>query len=79
MKVSIVTATYNSSDSIINCVNSILSQSYDNIEHIVVDGQSIDNTVDLVLSYSPNTVVISENIKEKQYQTTHCSLLITGK
>lgn len=42
--VSIVTPTYNSNDYIEDNINSIINQSYDNIEHIVVDGGSDDGT-----------------------------------
>ncbi|MFT2675626.1 glycosyltransferase, partial [Escherichia coli] len=44
MKFSIITATYNSADTIIDCLASINNQSYPHIEHIVIDGASSDNT-----------------------------------
>jgi glycosyltransferase len=48
MKVSIITATYNSGKHLQDCINSVKSQNYAEIEHIVVDGLSTDNTVDIV-------------------------------
>ena len=44
MKVSIITITYNAENTIFNSLNSVLSQSHKNIEHIIVDGGSKDNT-----------------------------------
>nr|WP_319555546.1 glycosyltransferase family 2 protein [uncultured Vibrio sp.] len=48
MKVSIITATYNSSETIIDTLKSLEQQSYPNIEYIIVDGASKDNTLDVV-------------------------------
>lgn len=51
MKISIVTATFNSSATLCDTLDSVLSQSYRDVEHIIVDGLSSDGTVDLVRSY----------------------------
>ncbi|UAX03698.1 glycosyltransferase family 2 protein [Proteus terrae] len=48
MKVSIITATYNSSETIIDTLKSLEQQSYPNIEYIIVDGASKDNTLEVV-------------------------------
>lgn len=48
MKVSIITATYNSSETIIDTVKSLEQQSYPDIEYIIVDGASKDNTLEVV-------------------------------
>lgn len=45
MKVSIITATYNCEESVCDAVDSVLSQTYSNIEYIIVDGASSDNTL----------------------------------
>jgi len=44
MKVSIVTVCYNSENTILETLNSVLNQNYKNIEHIIVDGNSEDKT-----------------------------------
>ena len=44
MKVSIITIVYNNQACIKSCLESVLSQSYPNIEHIVIDGGSTDGT-----------------------------------
>ena len=46
--VSIVVATYNSAKTVIETLDSIKAQSYDNIELIVTDDYSQDNTIDIV-------------------------------
>jgi len=63
MKVSIVTPTFNSSKEIEDCLKSISSQTYHNIEHIIVDGGSTDETLDIVEKYRGNriSIVISEH------------------
>lgn len=53
MKISIVTATYNSCTTLRDTMESVLHQSYPNYEHIIVDGNSKDNTVDLLKKYEP--------------------------
>lgn len=45
MKVSIITATYNSETTINTCMESVLNQTYNNIEYVIVDGGSTDKTL----------------------------------
>jgi glycosyltransferase involved in cell wall biosynthesis len=51
MRVSIVTASYNSSSTIRDTINSVLKQTYPDIEHIIIDGSSNDGTVEIVESF----------------------------
>ena len=44
MKVSIITVVYNNTDTILDCIKSVLNQDYKNIELIVIDGGSTDGT-----------------------------------
>ena len=53
MKLSIITVSYNSSATIQDTIESLLAQSYTNIEYIIVDGLSKDNTVDIIKEYEP--------------------------
>lgn len=48
MKVSIITATYNSEDTINDTLQSLNNQTYSNIEYIIIDGASTDNTLDVI-------------------------------
>ena len=61
MKVSIITVVYNGAEFIRDCIESVLSQTYADIEYIIVDGKSTDGTVDIVKSYGTNVALfISE-------------------
>lgn len=53
MKISIITAAYNSGKTLRDTMMSVLSQSYPNWEHIIVDGASNDNTLDLIRELEP--------------------------
>lgn len=52
-KVSIITVCFNSAHTIRQTFDSVLGQSYPNIEYLVIDGQSTDGTVDIVREYEP--------------------------
>lgn len=49
--VSIVTVVYNGEQHIDQAIRSVLSQTYDNIEYIIVDGGSTDRTLDIIRKY----------------------------
>ena len=48
MKISVITATYNSAATIVDTLDSVASQTHSDTEHIIVDGVSKDDTVELV-------------------------------
>jgi len=60
LKISIITISFNANDTIEKTLNSIKSQSYSNIEHIIVDGGSIDGTIEICNSFSHISKIISE-------------------
>ena len=62
MKVSIITVCYNADRTIERTISSVLEQTYHNIEYIVIDGGSTDNTLQIIQKYSVN---ISHLISEK--------------
>lgn len=53
MKISIITATYNSGSTLRDTLESVLAQDYADYEHIIVDGASKDDTMDIVREYEP--------------------------
>ena len=48
MKVSIITVAYNSGNTLEHTIQSVLTQSYHDIEYIIIDGASSDNSVDII-------------------------------
>nr|WP_321222076.1 glycosyltransferase family 2 protein [uncultured Psychroserpens sp.] len=48
MKISIITATYNSEKTLEVCMSSVINQTYDSIEYIIIDGNSKDNTNSII-------------------------------
>ena len=48
MKISVITVTYNCAQVVIDCLASVSGQSYSDVEHIVVDGESFDGTMDVL-------------------------------
>ena len=61
MKISIITVSFNSEQTIQKTFNSVKNQTYSNIEYIVVDGNSKDATVNLI---KKNESIISKWISE---------------
>ncbi len=53
MKISIITATYNSAATVRDTIESVLRQTYQNYEYIIKDGGSKDTTLDICREYAP--------------------------
>jgi glycosyltransferase involved in cell wall biosynthesis len=64
MKVTIITVTLNSEKFLADCINSVISQDYKNIEHIIIDGQSTDGTLAIIERYGDH---IAKWVSEKDY------------
>jgi glycosyltransferase involved in cell wall biosynthesis len=61
MKISIITVVYNNERTIREAINSVLSQTYNNIEYIIIDGQSTDGTLGLIQKYNDRiSKIVSE-------------------
>ena len=62
MKVTIITVTYNAEKYLQDCIESVVNQSYPDIEHIVIDGGSTDGTINIIKQYEEH---ITHWISEK--------------
>lgn len=61
MKVTIITSCYNREQTIRGCIESVLAQDYPDIEYIVVDGASKDNSLKIINEYKGKiSKIISE-------------------
>lgn len=79
MKISIITACYNSDATIRDTIESVLAQDYADIEYIIIDGQSTDRTLHIVNEYSPRiTKIISEKDDGIYYALNKGIALATG-
>lgn len=62
LKVSIITITYNAEATLEDTIQSVLTQSYENIEYLIIDGKSTDGTLDIISKYKNR---ISKVLSEK--------------
>ncbi len=63
MKISIITASYNYENYIKETVQSVLSQTYNDWEMIIVDDCSTDNSIDVIKSYNDDRIKLFVNEK----------------
>lgn len=62
MKLSIITINLNNADGLCHTINSVINQTYKNIEYIIIDGGSSDNSCDVIKKFEEHlTYWISEN------------------
>lgn len=66
MKVTLITAAYNSGSSIKTCLDSVISQNYGDLEYLIIDGKSSDDTLNIIKDYQQKYPYI-KLISEKDY------------
>lgn len=60
MRVSIITTAYNSASTIEDTLKSVAEQNHTDIEHIIIDGNSSDNTLEIVKCFPHVSKIVSE-------------------
>ena len=78
MKVSIITACYNRVSTIRETIESVLSQSYDNIEYIVVDGASTDGTLDIIYEFRDKISCIVSELDNGMYDAINKGIMLAS-
>ena len=63
MKLSIITINYNNAEGLRKTLASVAAQTYADIEHIIVDGGSTDNSVEVIRDYSQSPIANSHEIR----------------
>ncbi len=63
MKISLITVTFNSASTVRTTLQSVANQTWNDIEHIIVDGNSVDGTLEIVKDFKHVNKIISENDK----------------
>ena len=74
MKISIITVCLNSEKTILHSLNSVISQNYKNIEHILVDGGSTDGTIKILKQYKFKNKKIIYKKGESLYQSLNIGI-----
>ena len=67
-KISIITVVLNTEKTIERTIKSVISQPYDNVQYIIIDGGSTDGTLDIINKYRDNIDII---VSESDYGLYH--------
>ena len=74
LKISIITVTKNSEEYLLENIKSIKNQTYQNYEHIIVDGNSTDNTLNIVHNFDQNIRLIKNKNDQGLYHAMNVGI-----
>lgn len=78
IKVSIITSCYNRENTIRNAIESVLNQDYPNIEYIIIDGASTDNSLSIIKEYKDKINTIISEPDKGMYEAINKGLKIAN-
>lgn len=78
IKVSIITSCYNRENTIRNAIESVLNQDYPNIEYIIIDGASTDNSLSIIKEYKDKIHTIISEPDKGMYEAINKGLKIAS-
>lgn len=80
IKVSVITVVYNGVDTIERTINSVLEQTYTNLEYIIIDGQSTDGTLAVIDKYRDRIMHVISGPDKGMYEAMNKGItLATGE
>jgi glycosyltransferase involved in cell wall biosynthesis len=80
LKISVITIVYNAQDTIKRCIESVISQNYNNIEYIIIDGGSTDNSLQIINQYKSHVKVLISEPDQGIYDAMNKGILLaTGE
>ncbi|WP_231490230.1 glycosyltransferase family 2 protein [Pedobacter sp. Leaf170] len=80
MKVSVITVVYNGEEFLDECIKSVISQDYGDLEYIIIDGASTDNTLNIIRKYENHICKFISEPDEGLYHAINKGLeLVTGR
>lgn len=74
MKISVITLSLNSEKTIKKSIKSIIDQTYNNIEHIIIDGNSNDKTINIIKKFKKENIKIFFNKKKGIYNSLNLGI-----
>jgi glycosyltransferase involved in cell wall biosynthesis len=77
MKISIITVVFNNKNTITDAINSVLCQTYQDIEYIIIDGGSNDGTVEVIQSYGEKVNICISEPDEGLYDAMNKGILLS--